>query len=320
MTIEVFAPHLNHNIKLGGRIRPRYTMPCLYLETYLKGLPPIPDEWDGTAEAQASIVNPLLNTQRGDCVIAAGYHIEGVETGNADGGKPFVPTDPQVIADYSAIGGFDPNNPEATDNGCVIQNALGYWQQKGFCNGTKLAGYVRMNAANTALVKAACYLFGGSLQLGLELPDSFVNPFPTGNGFLWSTGTPDPQNGHSIAAPGYSTSNNAMRIVTWGLTGWLTLPGLSKLCVEQSGGELWLLITPDQINRASMRAPNHLDWPQLCLDFHKFGGPFTTSRPAPLSASPLARMIHEELDALPGVISKGQAQATISRIFASLKL
>ena len=80
----------------------------------------------------------------GDCVIAGGYHVEAVWTGNA--GQLFTATDAQIVADYGAIGGYVPGDP-STDNGCDEQTAFNYWTKTGFANGTTLAGWLAVDAA-----------------------------------------------------------------------------------------------------------------------------------------------------------------------------
>jgi hypothetical protein len=58
-----------------------------------------------------------LNDALGDCVEAGQGHVVGVLTGNA-AGTPFIFTDAQMQAIYSAEAGYVPGDP-STDNGMV---------------------------------------------------------------------------------------------------------------------------------------------------------------------------------------------------------
>ena len=104
---SVFAPHLNRNI-VFGRKRPK-SRQCLRLSNYLRAsLPAPPTSMDYTPKANSSLVNIYGNDQLGDCVIAGGYHVVGVETGNA--GNQFIASSTQITNDYSAIGGYVPGS------------------------------------------------------------------------------------------------------------------------------------------------------------------------------------------------------------------
>jgi hypothetical protein len=201
----------------------------------------------------------------------------GVETGNADGGSPFLAEDAQIIADYSAIGGFDPNNPEATDTGCDEQTALNYWTQTGFANGTKLCGWMAVDATNKAEVMAAMYLFE-NLFFGIELPDSWVNPMPS-DGFTWSNDTPNPANGHCVIGVGYN--DEGVQVATWGMIGTITWDAIASLCTANSGGALYVMLSPDQVAKGQTKAPNGVDWDTLMSDFVSLGG-----NPAPIAPPP----------------------------------
>lgn len=268
MTVKSFhAPHLGRSVKLG-RKRPAAKGPRLSLKNYLRAeLPAPPASCDYSAKAASVLSNVYLNDQLGDCVIAGGYHIVAVETGNATG-TPFAATNEQLIADYSAIGGYVPGDPN-TDQGCDEQTALNYWTQKGFANGTKLVGWVAVDATNKTEVMQAMNLFE-NLYLGIELPDAWVNPFPSSSGFTWDVGTPDPSNGHCVMAVGYT--DKGVLIDTWGLIGVITWEALAHLCSSSGGGELYVLLSPDQLAKGQTKAPNGFAWSDLLADFEAIGG------------------------------------------------
>lgn len=276
---EVFAPHLNANVKMG-RKRSVASCPHMKLSRYLAkavDLPAPPASIDYSANA-VSLRRVFMNDQLGDCVIAGGYHIVGVETGNA--GRGFVATDSQVVADYSAIGGYVPGNPN-TDNGCDLQTAMNYWVQHGFADGTKLIGYLAVDATNKLEVMQALYLFE-NLYLGVEVPDAWINPFPSHDGFVWDAATPDPNNGHCVMAVGYTAQG--ITIDTWGLLGTITWAALAELCTAKNGGELYVMLTPDQLAKGATKVPSGMAWSDLIADFDAMGG--TVPVPSPIPAPP----------------------------------
>jgi len=267
---EIFAPHLNRNVKMGRR-RPIALGPRLSFKKYLavKGLttPPAPAECDYSQAALPVLSNVYLNDQLGDCVIAGGYHVVGVETGNA--GNLFTASNQQLIADYSAIGGYVPGQPN-TDNGCDEVTALNYWTENGFADGTKLLAWLAVDPSNQQEVVAAMYLFE-NLYFGIELPDKWVNPMPDASGFTWNiAGSSDPQNGHCVVGVGYNS--NGVNIDTWGLLGTLTWKAIEKYCSKKSGGSLYVMLTPDQLQKGQTKAPNDVDWTTLIQDFNEMGG------------------------------------------------
>lgn len=260
-----------------GRNRPAPGGLKLSFKNYLRGANiTVPTSCDYTSKAMNSLSNIYLNDQLGDCVIAGGYHIVGVETGNATG-SPFVANQNQIIADYSAIGGYVPGNP-STDQGCDEQTAMNYWTSTGFADGSKLTGWLAVDATNQTEIMQAMYLFE-NLLFGIELPDTWISPFPSGNGFVWDVGTPDSNNGHCVAGVGYNSQG--VQIDSWGMLGTITWQAIAQLCVAASGGELYVLLTPDQIANGQALAPNGVDWSTLVSDFDALGGNVPVPSPAP---------------------------------------
>lgn len=280
MTVKsVYLPHLGRHAKLGRR-RPIARCPRLTLRRYLTGaLPRPPAHVDYSPAAETALENVYLNDELGDCVIAGGYHIVGTLTGNA--GKLFTATKEQIVADYSAIGGYDPSakpvlEPDGTsrnptDNGCNEQDALNYWSETGFKDGTRLLGWVTIDATSLIEVQTAVWLFENVL-FGMELPDYWIHQgMPQGSGFVWDVaGDPVPENGHAVCGVGYD--QHGVTIDTWGLRGCLTYAAAAKYAVRAAGGELYTALSPDQIARGQQRAPNGIAWSNLIADFDAMGG------------------------------------------------
>ncbi len=268
------------SFKLGRR-RPVAKGPRLHLARYLpKALPPLPTACDYSVDPDAAPVlrDLLLNDQYGDCVIAAGYHVLGALTGNAEDGSAFHATADQIVADYSAIGGFDPNNPDVTDNGCDEQTAFNYWTQHGFADGSKLVAWLSVDGTRPDQVRAALYLFE-NLFFGIALPDAWITPFPQADGFVWDAGPPNPQNGHAVCGVGYTA--RGVTIDTWGLFGTITDRAIARLCSQEGGGELYVLLSAEQLAKGQAKAPNGFDWATLVADFDALGGKVPVPAPAP---------------------------------------
>jgi hypothetical protein len=261
-----------------GRKRPIARCPRFSLKNYLmRDLPAPPASCDYSAKATKALSEMYLNNQLGDCVIAGIGHVVGVLTGNA--GKQALYSNAQIIALYSAIGGYIPGHPN-TDNGCDEQTALNYWQHNGAPKGEhQIAGWLAVNGADPVEYRTALWLFE-NLYFGLELPDKWVNPEPTQPGFTWDVaGPPDPNNGHCIVGVGYTSKG--VRICTWGMLGQLTDAAIAKYATKTGEGELYTVVSHDALARATQKAPNGFDWSQLLADFDSMGGSVS---PAPAAA------------------------------------
>lgn len=261
-----------------GRRRPVARGPRLSLKNYLtRSLPAPPATCDYTKPASAALSEMYDNDTLGDCVIAGMAHVVGVLTGNS-GEPPFLYNNKQIVGLYSAIGGYDPNDP-STDNGCDMQTALSYWENNGAlpphsapndADMHHIAGWLAVDGKNPEECRAALWLFE-NLYFGMELPDPWINPVPSKSGFVWDVaGDPDPDNGHCVAGVAYSAKG--VVINTWGMTGLLTDAAIAKYATSAASGELYTVVSTDAINKVTDKAPNGFDWSQLVADFDSIGG------------------------------------------------
>ena len=81
---------------------------------------------------------------------------------------------------------------------------------------------------------------------------------------MWEVANPDPRNGHATMGCGYNSQG--VKTGSWGLLGIETWAALEALCQPSAGGGLWTLLTPDQICKATGKAPNGLAWEDLLSD------------------------------------------------------
>jgi len=269
MTVKTIQhPSTGKSFRLG-RTRPIARGPQFRLRNYLlRGLPAPPASCDYSKAAKTALSKLYLNDTLGDCVIAGIGHIVGILTSNA--GVPFLYTNQQIIALYSAIGGYVPGDP-ATDNGCDEQTALNYWENNGAPAGShRIAGWLAVNAADPEEYRIALWLFE-NLYFGMELPAAWIAPMPSASGFIWNVaGNPVPTNGHCVAGAGYGAQG--VSIATWGMTGLITDAAIAKYASTQANGALYTVVSQDAIVRASKLAPNGFDWSQLIADFDSMGG------------------------------------------------
>lgn len=170
----------------------------------------------------------LLNDQLGDCVIAGMMHLAMTWQANA-GVFIAPPTDAEVVAAYSAIGGYDPSRTDAggnnpTDQGCAMLDALKYWRTTGLQiagQNHKILAFAEVNLSNATEVRTALWLFGG-LFTGFAMPDSaqgasswLVPPEgPAGEG------TPGTWGGHCapLGAEDPGANGQQFKVITWGET------------------------------------------------------------------------------------------------------
>ena len=190
----------------------------------LDRLPPAPavfgryaqiDQWD-----------MLANDRYGDCVIAGAAH----ETmlWNAEQGRIAPFTDQCVLATYSAITGFDPNDP-STDQGTDYEEAAKYRRQTGITDAAgKVHGidaYLDV-AKDPAHLAEAIWLFGAA-GICLAFPDYAMDQFNRGQPWDVVPGQPEPTEGHYVCGVGRNAGGNIVA-VTWGQLQVITPAFLTK--------------------------------------------------------------------------------------------
>jgi hypothetical protein len=259
----VIHPVTGKSYKLGRR-RPVARGPRLRLRNYLyKDLPPPPPLVDYSSKARAALAQVYLNDQLGDCVIAGIEHVAGVLTGNV--GAPVIFDDANTKRLYGAIGGYV-DGDESTDNGCDEVTALNYWQENGLlADGEhKISGWIAVDGTNADEIKTALWLFE-NLIFGVPMPDAWVNPMPSGSGFIWDVGgDSDDNNGHCFVGVGYN--EKTVTIGTWGMLGDITVPAIARYASGSGGGELYAALSSDAVAKAAEKAPNGFDFSQLLAD------------------------------------------------------
>lgn len=293
---EVFAPHLDRNVKIGACKLPHAFRAKLRLGNYLEKskLPTMPPSVDYSEAALGVLQNIEGNDALGDCVFAEDAHYIAVVTGNA--GKLFSYTRALTVADYSAVTGYDPSNP-SSDQGADPTVDLDYRVSHGYADGSKDLGWASVDCTQKAEVQfalAEC----GNLKLWLGLPDSYVASMPSGNGFVWGKDAPNPSNGHCIGSGAYNSplivGSNAdgVQVYTWGLIGTMTWDALAALCSAAGGGGAAVRITPDWVVGVSGKTVSGLAFADLVSDCNAvFGSTIPIPAPAPPPAPPSPALV-----------------------------
>lgn len=236
-----------------GKLAPRHDPRTLKLTDYLTALPSTPSSFHLERNENIPAWPIYGNDRYGDCVFADIGHQIMAWTGWA--GQEQTVTDAEVLAAYSAVTGFDPNQP-STDQGTVWLDALNYWRKTGI-GGHRIDAYVSV-PVDQAHARAATFLFGG-LQLGIALPISAqaqvgkvwtIHYGPTGRWGSWG--------GHAVPVLGWDY--RYVYVITWGNVQRMTW-GFFRRYVDESYAALshdWLT--------AEGKSPEGFDWQTLQSD------------------------------------------------------
>lgn len=201
----------------------------------------------------------LANDRFSDCVEAAAGHSIHIWTANAQS-SPTVVTEHDVLTAYSAITGFNPNDP-ATDQGTNELDALNYWRKTGIA-GHKIQAYAQINPKSKSQVKYAIDLFGVA-YIGVALPlTAQTQPYWHVTRGQGANAKPNSWGGHGIACTGYTKSR--VQFITWGQVMEMTW-GFFVTYVDEAYA---LLSMPDWFT-ASGATPNGFNLPQLQADLQQ---------------------------------------------------
>lgn len=280
---EVYSPYHGCNVKFG-RLPSDPSAPKLHLARYSRSLATPPPTADYSPEAASALSLVYLNDSLGCCVISAVFHYLGVITGNGDQGKPFLATDAQITASYSAIGGYVPGDP-STDQGCNLQTAMNYYVANPFPDGSRLLAWIAVDATNKTEVMQSVDEFE-NVYIGLSLPSAWVNQdMPQASGFVWGMAeAPDPSLGHCVLVVGYDATG--VKISTWGLTGTITWAAFAYYLATANGGEVYGLLSSEIEGAGQAVTPSGLPLSTVIADFDQLGGkvpvpPVPVPPPAP---------------------------------------
>jgi hypothetical protein len=165
-------------------------------------------------------VNPsawgiLGNDQYGDCAEAGILHLIQGQSSNT--GNPLSATTDQALALYTAVTGFNPNDPN-TDQGTVLTDLLSYIHKNGveMIDSTgktvtvEVVGFASLDISSIAQMRYAAYTFGGN-YLGINCPQQCEDDTSNWN---FAPGLPI-AGGHCIPQEGEGAAGG--KIISWGM-------------------------------------------------------------------------------------------------------
>ena len=199
----------------------------------------------------AGSLNILGNDQFGDCAEAGAMHLIQAQTANT--GSPLQGTLEQTLALYSAVTGFNPNDP-STDQGTDLLSLLQYWKTTGITvtdnNGNpvvhKILGWAALDLTSIAQIRYANFVFGGT-YLGINCPQSAEQN--TSN-WTYQAGSPI-LGGHCI--PGVGQGGAGGHIISWGMS----IPFTWEFALQYLE-EAYCIVTPAWV-AANGKSPSGLD-------------------------------------------------------------
>lgn len=159
----------------------------------------------------------LGNDRYGNCVWAGAAHEHMVWS--LTGGRPrtrFLTKN--VLSDYSAVTGFNPDKPD-TDQGTDMSQAASYRRKTGVISATgkrkTIDSYVALRIGNSEQLALAMWLTGAA-GIGLQLTSNAMTQFDKGQ--TWSVvNKSQNEGGHYVSGVGRDRDGNFI-VVTWGKT------------------------------------------------------------------------------------------------------
>jgi len=169
VTLSEQPPHVlsAHPLRKLGALPPDQAKPRLYLGRYAAPelVAAVPHGIDYLSHIPSW--DMYANDRIGDCTAAAAAHIEAVWASYGQGRKVIVP-EAAVVEFYAACSGYAAGIP-ASDRGVRLQDCLSRWRRAPGLGGHTIAAYFAIDPQDTAMVRAALYLFG-ALYVGVALP------------------------------------------------------------------------------------------------------------------------------------------------------
>lgn len=202
------------------------------------------------------------NDDAGDCTCAdVDHEVKSDEV--AAGNTEVDSTASEVLAAYSAITGYNPNDP-STDQGAQMQDVRAYWRKTGFMLGGqahKILLYASLQVSDYNLVKWGVDQFG-SVGIGINFPNSAMDQFNANEPWDVVPNEPEPTEGHAIPIVGWD--GQYWYIVTWG-----KVQKMTQAFFEKYVEEAWASLTQDFVNSVSGDDP-------LAQSLYQMGEQFAT--------------------------------------------
>ena len=228
----------------------------LRLSFYLNAaaLPPLPATFGH--ESLISYWGMLGNDNYGDCVWAGAAHEVMLLNKEANVDVSF--TDASVLSDYSAVTGFNPNDP-ASDGGTDVQVAAAYRKSTGVLDAAgkrhTVAAYISIDPTNLTHLYYAGYLFG-PVGIGIQFPSTAMDQFAAGQPWDVVPGATI-DGGHYVPLVGRQA--DGLHVISWAKDQIMTENFLHTYCDEA-------VAYVSQEALINQKSPEGFDYDQLIQD------------------------------------------------------
>ena len=203
----------------------------------------------------------LGNDVAGDCVWAGAAHETILWAAEAAKHVPF--SDASVLSDYSALTGYDPNDP-STDQGTDMQQAASYRLKTGVIDATgtrhKIGAYLAVTPGNPDELAAAIYIFG-AVGIGLRFPSYAMDEFNEGKPWDTRLGPMQIDGGHYVCAT--ARRNGVFDVVTWG-----RIQKMTERFYRRFNDETLVYLSPEFLTAG--KSPEGFDLARLQADLKAF--------------------------------------------------
>ena len=247
--------------KLG--LKPVLDQPRLMLGSYYTSdLPSVDSLKFPLGHASAIQPHMFLNDRLGDCAIAGS--IEEVRLANALRGVTVNFTDETAAENYTAITGYDPDDP-STDAGTDVHQLYAYRKSTGIVDADgqyhKVIAYAGLTVGDFDELLVALSLFD-MVGIGIEVPDYAQEQFSAGQPWHLEPGPQNIEGGHYIPVVG-ATDVNTAQLYTWGGVGGITAPFYNAHNIVAVVALTQELFTAD-------KSPEGIDFERLQADLPEF--------------------------------------------------
>lgn len=219
-------------------------------------LPPIPPSFGH--QGLITEWGMLGNDTVGDCVIAGADHETMLFT--AEGSKEAFFTTANALADYSAITGYNPDDPN-TDRGTDVRTAMKYRRSTGMIdadgNRHKIGAFLALDQNNLNEVLEAAYLFS-AVGIGIEFPQSAMEQFINGQPWTVVPYYSPVEGGHYVSLVGFD--GTWLYVVTWGKVQQMSVDFFMRYC-----DEAWAILSLEFLNSRGV-SPEGFNLAQLQAD------------------------------------------------------
>ncbi len=184
----------------------------------------------------------FANDQYGDCVLADAGHATMLVNHLARHDVEIC--DENVLSDYAAITGFNPEDP-ATDQGTDMGDALSYRRHTGTLDANnkrhKIGAYISIDPTDFDLIVQACYAFT-VVSWGFQFPSTAWEQFDEHE--PWDPVDMDSstiEGGHDVPIVGRA-SRDVMTCITWGRRQTIT-----RRFTHEYGDEAYAIVFPEEL-------------------------------------------------------------------------